>query len=231
VTPSTTDRLRTSGVDLARLATAPLRTLPDFVIIGAQRAGTTSLYEFLVAHPDVRPAAKKEVHFFDRPPRRLLHYRAAFPIGPRRDSRSWRTGEATPSLLYQQSAPTRVAAALPDGRFVVLLRDPVDRAYSHWALEHSRGNELLDFEGAVAAEPARLASEPETNPKGGLAVLHRRASYVRRGEYADQLLRWFDAVGRDRILVVQSERLYREPAATTAALPAPQGHRVGTDGH
>jgi hypothetical protein len=232
-----TRRWRRAATDAGRLITAPVRVLPDFVIIGAQRSGTTSLYELLGQHPQVRPARQKEVHFFDAPPRHLLHYRASFPVGPRSaERRSWRTGEATPSLLYHPGAPARMAAALPRARFVAILRDPVDRAYSHWALAQARGRESLDFAAALEAESERLASEDEITADGGLSLLHRRVSYVRRGEYVDQVARWLDAVGRDRLFVVQSERLFRDPAATAdiqrwlglAEVPAPFPHHNAT---
>src|SRR5581483_4847486 len=104
--------------------------LPDFVILGTQRGGTTSLYRWLVSHPDVAPAMKKEVHYFDDHYHHGLRwYRAHFPV--RRAGRI--TGESSPYMLFHPLAPERAAADLPDRtRFIVLLREPAESAISQY---------------------------------------------------------------------------------------------------
>ena len=138
-----------------RRATAPARDLPDFVILGAQRSGTTSLYDWLSDHPAVVPATRKEVHYFDlHYDRGLGWYRAHFPMG----HGAHLTGEATPYLLFHPLAPDRVARDLPPTtRFVVLLRHPVQRAVSHYWHERRMGTESETLAVAVAAEEQRLA--------------------------------------------------------------------------
>jgi hypothetical protein len=189
---------------------------PDFVIIGTQRGGTTSLHAYLAAHPLVRLPAKKELHFLtDRHERGRDWYLGQFP----RDLPAGTiTGEATPYALFHPLAPARLRAAAPEAKLVVLLRNPVDRAYSHYLLERSRGQEPLGFAEALDAEPARLAGEEAkllADPTY-VSQAHNHASYLARGDYAAQLERWFAHVPRDRFLILRSEDLYREPATTFA---------------
>jgi hypothetical protein len=177
---------------------------PDFVIIGAQRAGTTSLYQHLVQHPQVHPPLRKEVQFLSvHWDRGLPWYHRHFPVarGPQRC-----TCEASPYYLFHPAAPVRAAAALPDARFIALLREPSARALSHYAHNRANGVEPLSIEDAIAGELDRLAAD-----RDGSA--HRLYSYVARGLYAEQVTRWREAVG-DRLLVLLSDDLFRDPRQT-----------------
>lgn len=165
---------------------------PDFVIVGAMRCGTTSLFHWLRAHPQVFVAGK-ELHYFDRhyehgPSWYRSHFKAA--------SERQLCGEGTPAYLYLSWARERLAQDLPDARLVVTLRDPVDRAWSHYWHNHERGVEPLSFEDALAAEPKRLRT-----PRN-----RARYSYLDRGRYAGQLEHLFALVGRERVLVLLFER-------------------------
>jgi hypothetical protein len=204
------------GARAARRLTWPLRSLPDFVIAGAQKAGTTSLWHYLAAHPRIVPAARKELHFFDRAGRRhLAAYRAQFPL--RRAGRL--TFEASPTYLLHPFAPERLAAAVPDVRVVVVLRDPAARAWSHYRDNRARGTEDLGFLGALQAEDERLRADRDLVARGldpGRAF--RNYSYVERGRYAEQLERWFACIARDRILIVESRQLFDDPAAAFGAV-------------
>jgi hypothetical protein len=193
---------------------------PDFVIIGAQRGGTTSLYAYLCAHPQVAPATTKELHFLtDRFHRGPDWYHAQFPatLPP-----GAITGEATPYALFHPHAPSRLRAVAPAAKAIALLRNPVDRAYSHYQLERSRGDEPLSFADALAAEPARLTGEEAklSSDPSYVSDLHKHFSYVARGEYAPQLARWLAAFPRHQLLVVRSEDLYAQPAATFGRVAA-----------
>jgi hypothetical protein len=200
----------------ARYATAGLRPLPDFVIIGAQRSGTTSLYRWLTNRPDVGPAWKKEVHFFDNQyDRGLQWYRAHFPL--RRAGRI--TGESTPYLLLHPLAPDRAAEALPDACFIALLRDPVERAISnHWLRRRLGAARDESLEQALDREAEHIVDDTDQLVRGEVNLAHMAYSYVARGEYAPQLRRWFDAAGRERVLVVESERLASDPRVAAAVL-------------
>ena len=203
-----------------RVATAGQRRLPDFVIIGAQKAGTSSLYNYLIRHPDILKARRKEVEFFS-----INYdlgedwYRAYFPVEARvRAMRTARrrpvvTGEASPYYLFHPLAPERCRRLLPDARLVVLLREPVERAFSHYRFELSRGRETLTFEEALDAEEARLAGEAATIRSGGRGREHQYHSYVARGFYAEQLERWFACYPREQFLILRSEELFERPEA------------------
>ncbi len=181
---------------------------PDFVILGAQKCGTTSLHALLSTHPQVVTAPEKEVHFFDRHwERGEAWYRSQFP--GRDEHPGTIAGEATPHYLFHEPTPERMARVAPDARFVVLLRDPVERAYSHHQMQVRRGMEHVRCEAALRLEAQRLAM-------GGGAVA--RYSYQARGRYAEQLERWFACFPRDRFLVLESGGVFRATRATLATL-------------
>ncbi len=207
-----------SSVDRAyRFITADLRALPHFVIVGAQRAGTTSLYMWLSSHPSVAPPLNKEVHYFDvhyQKGRRW--YKAHFPL-----AKTGRvTGEASPYLLFHPLAPERAAHDLPmSTRFIVLLREPVQRAISHyWYSRQFERWETESLERAIELEPYRLRAVDQRVREGERSFGHATFSYLSRGEYATQLRSWFKAVGRERILVLESEKLFSDAAARRAVL-------------
>ena len=174
----------------ARYATADVRSLPDFIIVGAQRSGTTSLYRWLTARPDVAPAWKKEVHYFDlNYDKSLRWYRAHFPL--RRPGRM--SGESTPYLLFHPLAPERAAKDLPTTRFVAMLRDPVERAISnHWLRRRNGAAQNESLEEILDREPVIMAEESELVLRGSVSLRHMAYSYMSRGEYAPQLRRWFE---------------------------------------
>ncbi len=216
----------------ARRGTAPARALPDFLLIGAQKAGTTSLYAYLVAHPDVRAAARKEVHYFDLGFTRGAElgegwYRSMFPLRARLalEQRATHggpvlTGEASPYYLFHPMAPQRAAALVPDARLLVLVRDPVERAWSHYRHEVAAGREPLDLAAALDAEPQRLAGAEEDLRAGVDSEptrAHRRFAYVGRGRYAEQLCAWLGHFPRDQVLVLTAEDLFERPEPTWQA--------------
>jgi hypothetical protein len=210
-------RVRRAAARAVRYATVSLRPLPDFVILGTQRGGTTSLYRWLASHPNVAPASEKEVHYFDvQYHRGERWYRTHFPTR----SPGQITGESTPYLLFHPLAPQRVARDLPDTtKFVVLLRDPTQRAISqYWHVRRQGDREPESLERAMELEPQRLATETDQFVRGEPSPEYLLHSYMARGEYAPQLHRWFDAVGRERILVLESERLFADPAASQEVL-------------
>ena len=193
--------------------------LPDFLIIGAQRAGTTSLYKYLEEHPSVAPPLLgKGAHFFDTNfAKGETWYRSHFPTRVhKRYSRKPLTGEGSPYYLFHPCAPRRVAETLPDAKLIAILRDPVARAYSHYWHEVARGFESLPFEEAIDREPERLAGEEErirADPAYN-SFNHQHYSYLARGFYADQLETWYSLVPRDQLLVISSEQFFADPDRT-----------------
>lgn len=209
------------------MATAGLRVTPDFLLVGAKRGGTTSLWRYLADHPDVmrlfpRPERIKGLYYFDE--RYALGerwYRSHFPTALHRRARerSGRrvvVGEASPYYLYHPVAPVRAATAVPDARILVVLRDPVERAYSHWKERRANDGDPLDFAAAIAAESVRTAGEHARllSEPGAVSGPHRHWSYLDQGRYAPMLDRWFTAFGRDRVHVEISEEMYADPQST-----------------
>lgn len=233
--PSVARRAARVAVRTVGVATAPLRPLPDFLIIGAKRSGTTSLFRYIDSHPCVLaqfPSARhmpfmamntKGVHWFDRSPERgRWWYRSHFPTAATRTLASRRagapvaTGEGSPYYFIHPEAPVRAAAELPHARLIVVVRNPVDRAYSHWAEQRRDAREPLDFVEALDAEAARLEGEEERLGRREIrsSVHYEHHSYVRQGEYARFLERWYRGFPKEQLLVLLSEDLYRDPQST-----------------
>ena len=180
-----------------------------------KRGGTTSLHAYLRAHSDIVTPVKKEIHFLtDRFERGATWYIGQFPASVPAGTL---VGEATPYALFHPLAPQRLFDVSPGARVIVLLRNPVDRAYSHYLHERARGHETLTFEDAIAAEPHRLKGLEDRLAAGELLIsdVHKRASFVERGRYARQLERWLSVFPRDQLLILRSEDLYANPVQVT----------------
>jgi Sulfotransferase domain len=203
-----------------RELTGPLRGLPSVLIIGAQKGGTTSLFNYLVQHPDVLPPFGKEIHYFDlHYARGVRWYRGRFPYNHRLRGGAL-TLDASPYYLVHPLAPERAADLLPGARLIALLRNPIERALSHYQHEVRGQREPLSFAEAIDREAERLAGEAErlrSDPEYYSFNFHRY-SYACRGIYVDQLRRWTQHFPRSQLLVLQSESLFRNPAAATAAV-------------
>lgn len=190
------------------------RALPHFVILGTQRGGTTSLHEDLSKHNRVsRPLAKEVQYFTVNYARGERWYRAHFP----RQQAGQLTFEASPYYLFHPAVPARAAALLPQTKFIVLLRNPASRAYSHYLHNRTLGVEDLPFEKAIDAEEVRLKEAERLgidSPEG--QRLHRNFSYMSRGMYAQQLSHWLTYVPASRIKVLKSEEWFGDPSQTYA---------------
>lgn len=200
-----------------RLQTHRVGPLPSFIIIGAQRSGTTHLYDLLVRHPNVYPSLIKEVHYFDRHYEKGHEwYRAHFSpdVAESADKISGAriTGEATPCYLFHPFAAKRAATLAPDVKLIVLLRNPVDRAYSQYHLSQEFGWEPLSFEEAIDREPLRI----EADGFDYYGINRRRFSYLARGHYAEQLERWKNEFPQEQMQILQAEEFYANPLGTLA---------------
>jgi hypothetical protein len=182
--------------------------LVDFVIGGAQKGGTSALDSFLRQHPEIcLPQTKKELHFFDnekefqkKPSYR--HYHKHFK--PEKKHRA--IGEATPIYMYWNSAPSRIWTYNPKMKWILILRNPVERAFSAWNMETKRGADKLSFAEAIEQESKRC--------RKALPLQHRVFSYLDRGFYAAQVRRLFNIFGEDNCLVLLSEDLRGDHAKT-----------------
>ena len=204
-----------------RGVTHGMRVMPDFIIIGGQRCGTSSLYYYLTEQHGIIPAATKEVHYFDDfYARGLDWYRAQFPATFYKSyvenvlKRAFITGEASPYYIFHPRVPRRAAQVLPNIKIIALLRNPIDRAYSqHW-LEVKGKYETLPFEEAIQREPERVAGEREKmlQDENYHSFVHRRYTYLARGIYIDQLEYWMNYFPREQFLILKTEDLYNRPA-------------------
>jgi hypothetical protein len=188
---------------------------PDFIILGAQKCGTSSLYYYLAQHPDVTPSFKKEIHFFD------LNYEMGLQWYlnqlPKRYiwERRLKTGEATPYYLFHPHAPERIALDLPTVRLIVILRNPAERAISHYFHESRRNPriETLALGEALAAEEERMVHETERMRSDPFynSQIHQHCSYKSRGLYYNQLVKFDSYYRSGDLLVLSSEDFFDDP--------------------
>ena len=202
-----------------RASTGLIRILPDFLIIGGAKCGTTSLYNFMIRHPDIYPAIWKEIFFFDRYyPRGINWYRANFPSKFHRFSKKLRkknflTGEATPTYIHHPIAAKRVFETTPKIKLIILLRNPIERAYSHYQMEVSLGYENKSFEEAINLENERLSGEKEKMLTDENYFSYKRQifSYLSSGIYDDQLKIWMNQFPKEQFLIIKTEDLSNKP--------------------
>lgn len=189
------------------------RGLPSFLIIGAQKSGTTSLYSYLAKHPNIIPALKKEVHYFDLNFTKSLHwYKSFFPLLKDLGINKI-TGEASPQYMFYPGAIERIKASIPEIKIIMILRNPITRAYSHYNHQVRMRREGLTFEEAIRNEPKRLFSyhsensnEKKINKKNFI-----KYSYLERGKYFSQLQNVLNYFNKDQILILQSEKFNKNP--------------------
>jgi hypothetical protein len=184
--------------------------LPDFVVAGAAKGGTTSLFYYLQPHPQVWMPPSKELHFFSNHFDRGEDWlRAQFaPADPAQV-----TGEMTPEYFEHPLAAERMARVIPDAKVVVILRHPVERAYSHYQMQRAKFSteepfaDILDIEdtGGIEAVPAP------------------HAAYLRGGRYFEHLQRWLQHYPREALLVLLMDDLQSDPAAVYRQLCAHVG--------
>jgi len=197
--------------------------LPGLIIPGAMKAGTTSLFGYLEGHPQLAASREKEVHYFDMHFHRGAGwYVRQFPRPSRRPAARRLPFESSPYYLFEPRVPARIRELVPKVQLVVLLRDPVDRAFSHYHNNLRLGREPLSFEDAIDAEPQRLAGEEERllADASFVSEIHRRYSYLQRGIYVDQLARWREHFGLDQMLVIDAGRLFSDPRSVVAEVLA-----------
>lgn len=240
--------LKNAGRTAARIfgrSTSPGRMLPTFLMVGAQRAGTTSMFRALAAHPAVTPPLfHKGIHYFDTTYQHSPSwYRSHFPVHAVATIRAVRTGSAPQTFesagyyMHHPLAPGRIHDLLPDVKILVLVRDPVERAYSAHRHEFARGFETEDFETALDLEAERLDGEEERiqNVPGYYSFAHHHHSYVHRGQYAEQIVRLHEVFGPDRVLVVDCDDFFATPEVvydrTLAFLGLPDWHPASFERH
>ena len=183
----------------------------DFILAGAQKSGTTALHYFLSRHPDIAMGDQQEIHFFDND--------ALFVSGADYEqlhkhypllARSTIAGDCTPSYMYYQPAAERIWKYNPQIKLLMILRNPVERAFAHWNMQRFRGREPLDFFDAVREEQSRISGAPPTEA--------RRFAYVDRGFYGQQLERFFKFFPREQMKIVKFEEFKNNQRETLASI-------------
>lgn len=193
------------ALNVPRLVTSAGRKLPDFIIIGAFRAGSTALYDYLMQHPMVVPGATRSTFFFNLPVRPKLFYQSYFPRKKQYDA-SKLTGECTPYYMVNPAVPERIAQTVPHVKLLAVLRNPIDRAWAHYLYNRQNNLEELEtFEEAIVAEKDRLGKNAEE------VRLH---SYLLRGQYADELSAWYKIFDNSQLKVVLADDLFNNTDRT-----------------
>ncbi len=212
--------IKRSARDLVReyrQATWEKRALPDFIIIGAQKGGTSSLYNYLGQHPQIIPSYKKEVHYFDSGispsidtfAKGTKWYASHFPLR-KNVSADTKTFEASPLYLFNPVAAKRISKLLPDVKIIALLRNPTERAISQFFHEARLNRELLPMKVAFETELSRIQPAIDARDyKNDDFICH---SYKSRGLYKEQLERYSDYFPKEHMLVLQSELFFLDPS-------------------
>ncbi|MFX1394603.1 MAG: sulfotransferase [Promethearchaeota archaeon] len=203
--------------------TGPLRLLPNFIIIGAQRSGTATLFQTLNRHPNFfRPIGRESNYFllFYIYGRNKAWYKVFFPSVFYKyfikyiRKRDFITGESTPYYLFHPLAPERIYKMLPNCKMIALLRNPVDRAYSQYIMNKRKGREKLSFEEVIETEKIRLEGVVDKilSDENYYSRKHQHYSYLLRGIYIDQIKNWHKYYPKEQLLIIKSEDLYNSPA-------------------
>ncbi|TLX73223.1 sulfotransferase domain-containing protein [Labilibacter sediminis] len=186
-----------------------LRKSPDFIIVGVQKGGTTSLYNYLTEHPDIAPACTKEVHYFDYNYHKGKNWYAKhFPFKWKAKGKI--TGESSPYYIYHPQSLKRIKQDFPNVKIIVMLREPLSRAFSHYHMELRRGNEKIrPFEQAIKQESIVLEEHQKLleNPKY-YSFPHQTYSYISRGYYVKQIKEIYELFPNEQVLILKSENFY-----------------------
>ena len=179
--------------------------LPNFFVVGAQKSGTTSLHHYLEEHPDIYLPLQKETKFFvdDEQYAQGIDFYAEKYFSELKDEKA--IGEVDPDYMYFKTGGERIRQHIPNPKFIFIFRNPVDRAFSHYVMTYRRGLELNSFEDAIRIEPERI-------DRGYHEDFHY--SYVRRGFYADQVIRFMEKWDVSQMHFVLAEDLINKPAET-----------------
>jgi hypothetical protein len=194
--------------------TSSLRVLPDFIIFGTVRSGSTSLYYDICEHPSVLPAAYDEIGFFDSNYHLGVNwYRSMFPkksdMSKKKIETNYAiTGEDTPFYVWKKEVPNRILSHLPDCKLLCILRNPIDRAYSNYHLSRRSNTEKLSFEESIQEEMSRIEKQVQRED------FDNTRSYLAKGLYHLQLVNWYDTFPREKIFVTSTEDLSAEPYKT-----------------
>lgn len=201
------NNIRKEIVVNCRKLSTDLRPLPDFIIIGAQKGGTTSLFSYLALHPQILPGIKKEINFFTlKYHKGLPWYKAHFPL---KKSSEEITGEASPHYIFDEYAPERMSQIVPQCKVIALLRNPVERAISHYFHAVRVNMENLPLREALLIEEERMLDIAKNPARKTVSYSH--ASYKKKGIYSEQIKHYLRYFPMAQILIIESERFFNNP--------------------
>ena len=198
----------------------PFHVLPDFIIFGVSRSGTTSLYQYLAQHPNIEPCVVKEPRYFDMYYERGINwYKMNFPsswqkfVFTKFKHKKFVTGEASGAYLQNPHTPKRIHKLNPDMKLILLLRNPVDRAFSHYKRKVKNGTEKLSFEEVIEQEQSRIEGEQEKmkNDEKYYSSIYHSLAYLTTGMYAKRLKRWLKYFSMKQILVLENGEFLEDP--------------------
>lgn len=193
-----------------------LHVLPNFMIIGFVKCGTTSLYEYLLQHPNIYSPVGKEIDYFDRLYSKGVNwYKVNFPLKFRKFFvKKFATGEATPRYIEHPYALDRIKKTIPNAKFIILLRNPIDRAFSQYNQNLNNGYEYLSFEDAIKHEKERTKGRIEKMKLDETYYSwdYDLFAYQEHGIYVDKIERWMNAFSKDQFLILQSEEFLKNPS-------------------
>ena len=204
-------------------ATGFLHVKPDFYIIGFAKCGTTSLFEYLISHPNIHPPKGKEIDFFDRLYSRGINwYKVGFPFTIQKFiekvffRKKFLTGEATPRYIEHPHAINRIKQITPNAKFIILLRNPIDRAFSQHNMNVKNDYEINNFNDALKEEPRRISNRIEkmTNDITYYSWNYDLYAYLEHGLYVDKIKRWMEVFPKEQFLIIQSEEFFKNPSKT-----------------
>ena len=212
-------RTQNNSVSLYRRLTGRWRVLPNLVVVGSERSGSTSMYQYLVDHPLISPSLWKEVHYFDKArnyTKGQYWYRGHFALRRHLDRLSRRHGhaayavEATPTYIVQERTIVRLAALIPDAKLVILMRNPATRAYSHYQNARRKGREPDSFDDAVDKELQWYRSQPKDGAREYDDEKGPSRVYLRRGIYITRLRCLRKHFAPEQMTIIRSEDLFQD---------------------
>lgn len=199
--------------------TGPLHSLPSFYIIGAAKCGTTSLYQYLIRHPSVNPGIGKELHYFEELYYRGENwYRTCFPFQFQKslakiNKNKLIAGDCTPKYIDHPLVPERIFKLTPNAKFIVMLRNPIDRAFSHYKMNLKHKYEEKSFEDAIKLEPERIKDQLDfMKQTGKISFDYYLYAYLDRGIYVTRLKHWMNIFPKKNFLIIKSEDFYSDPS-------------------
>jgi len=201
--------------------TADFHALPDFLIIGAAKSGTSSLYEYLNHHPSILPCVVKEPNYFTvYYDRGLDWYKSCFPFKIQKiftQGQKFIIGEATARYYWYPFAAEHAHRVVPKAKIILLLRNPIDRSYSHYKMRFNNRKVKQSFEEEIRDEPKNLEGEwgKMLNDESYFSFKFNSNGYLSKGLYINYVKKWFEFFPKNQILVIKAEDFFSDPEKIT----------------